>query len=271
MSKLNHPTKKLGKRAPRIDRHTLRLATYLTPQVPPPPLEAGYIDKVKRWPLFGNDVLGDCVPAASAHMIQQWTAYAGSEVVLSDHDVIHAYEKIGGYVPGDPSTDNGCNMLDALKYWRKCGFQGHKIRAYVSVDPWNRREMQQAMFLFGNLYCGLQLPLAAQDAPAKGPHGEPCWELAPEGPVGDASPGGWGGHCIAVIGFSDNRSERPGMMVVSWGELYAMTWRFQRAYTDELYAIVTDDWIAKSGKSPSGLDLKQLLIDLSAVTDDTKK
>jgi hypothetical protein len=45
-----------------------------------------------------------------------------------------------------------------------------------------------------------------------------------------------------------------------------MTWAFQQAYFDELYAVVTPDWIAANGNAPSGFDLAQLQSDLSEIT-----
>jgi hypothetical protein len=37
-----------------------------------------------------------------------------------------------------------------------------------------------------------------------------------------------------------------------------MTWSFFQRYCDEVYAIVSKDWIEASGKTPLGMDLAQL-------------
>jgi len=181
-------TRKLGKRAPRLDPRNLKLARYLKPTLPAAPPAAGYIAKVKSWPMMLNDTLGDCVIAAAAHCIEQWTTYAKTPVVLTDDQVLQGYEAVGGYIPGDPSTDNGCDMLTACKYWQTTGFGRHKIAAYVQVDPLNLTEIKQAIYLFGNVYAGWQLPLSVQSSN--------IWSVPSTGANGDASPGTWGGHCL---------------------------------------------------------------------------
>ena len=55
--------------------------------------------------MFLNDSLGDCVIAAMAHMIMQWSYYAsgGSGMYTpTDQQVLAAYEILGGYQPGNP-------------------------------------------------------------------------------------------------------------------------------------------------------------------------
>src|ERR1700730_16198810 len=74
---------------------------------------------VPLWPMYGNDRLSDCACAAPGHMMEVFTDQVdGSARTLSDNDIIALYET-QGYNPADPSTDQGCNMLDVLKAWRK--------------------------------------------------------------------------------------------------------------------------------------------------------
>ena len=146
----------LGKGAPILDPRTLRLSKYLLPTVPLAPKRVNYSQGINVWPMYGNDQTGDCTIAASAHHVECWTNKSkGSPDLMSNASILKAYEDVGGYVPGDPSTDNGCFMLDVLNYWRKTGIGGHKIDAYVSVDPMNHEEMAQAIWLFGGVYLGL--------------------------------------------------------------------------------------------------------------------
>jgi hypothetical protein len=203
--------------------------------------------------MYLNDKLGCCVISAAAHMVQEWTAYAGNEQRLSDADVLKGYEDVGGYVPGDPTTDNGCDMITALNYWRQTGFGGHKIYAYASVNPRNEKEVEQATWLFGNLFVGLALPISAQQSTD--------WEVPSEGLTGDGSPGSWGGHCISSISNSDK-----GQTDVTWGGTIWETKGFRRSYCDELFAILTQDWIdALTQQAASGFNLAQLQADLKAL------
>lgn len=263
---LNVTKRQLGKRAPRLDGRTLKLAKYLTPSLPTPPLKAGYIDKVQTWPMYLNDELGDCVIAAAGHMIEQWTAFSSatsSPVLVTNKDILKGYEAVGGYVPGNPDTDNGCDMLTALKYWRRTGFGGHKVSAFVSVDYTNQKEVEQAIYLFGNVYIGLALPLTAQNPVTTEPSGLSCWQMTAEGTNGDASPGSWGGHCVPIVGYSSDPAGHPGVALVTWGEQYAMTWKFANTYVDEMWAVLSPDWFESNGDAPNGFNLDQLKADLA--------
>jgi len=247
-----HGPIKLGKKAPRIDKRTLKLAKYLKGGLPAAPAEVSWITKVPQpWNMFLNDKLGDCVLAACGHMIMQWSFFAGSPFVPSDDQILTAYEAVGGYDPGNPNTDNGADMLTALNYWRQTGVAGHKILAFASVDWTNRDEMRAAIQIFGNVYLGVQLPLSAQ--------GKPLWTVADGGIyTSGGEPGSWGGHCIPVMAESPETDS-----VITWGGITKMSHNFLTDYADEAFAVLSPEWLAANGQSPSGLDLDQLNQDLA--------
>jgi hypothetical protein len=210
--------------------------------------------------MYLNDQLGDCVIATCAHQIEQWTEYVGDPVLITDQDVLTGYEAVGGYVPGDPNTDRGCNIIDALNYWRKTGYGGHKIGAYAAVNLKDYTEILQAINLFGSVYIGVALPMSAASQ-------DKTWEVTKDYPNGDASWGSWGGHAIPIVGYNnDPSSPDHGYMVVSWGRTYSMTFNFFTAYVDEAYAIFSLDWINGVGKAPNGIGINDLVIDLSKIT-----
>lgn len=242
---------KLGKRAPKLDKRTFMMSRYLPAILPPPPVETdGYVTKVPSWPMYLNDQLGDCVAAAAGHVVNQETYYAsGSENIPTDNDILKTYEAVGGYVPGDPWTDQGMNMLDYLNYWRKVGVGGHKILGFASIDLARRDQIMHAVQLFGNVYLGVQLPISAQD--------QSVWKVPPGGPFGDGSPGSWGGHCVPMM-FAGAQSS----VVVTWGQTIHMTWDFLATYADEAYVVLSNDWIKANGISPSKFNITQLKEDL---------
>jgi len=265
MSKINLSKMKLGKNPPKRDPRTLKLAKYIK-AVPPPPPEAGFITKIDNWPMMLNDSIGDCTIACAGHMIEQWTTYAQrSATIPTDKQILGAYQAVSGYNPNDPSTDNGAVVLDVLKYWRKSGIAKHKILAFVLVDSKNRQEIEQAVSLFGNCYIGIGLPISAQN-PDQGVNGYPVWNVPPTGPTGDGAPWSWGGHAIPIVGFGTDIQGNKGSMVVTWGQLYDMTWGFMQNYCDEAYAVLSQDWIESTGLAPSGFDLAQLQKDLGEIT-----
>jgi hypothetical protein len=258
---------KLGKLAPRIDSRTLLMAKY-TQELPPAPKfeiwtavpQDTYPDP---WPMFANDRLGDCVPAAAGHQIAAWTANAGNPFMPEECDILKAYEDIGGYVPGQPWTDQGCFMLDALNYWRKTGIAKHKIGAFVALDLQNKIdgpthrivEIMQAVWLFGGAYIGLGLPITARC--------QDIWTVPDGGPDagGNNAPWSWGGHCVPVVEYS-----RTGVKVITWGRELWASWHFIYQYCDEAYGILSPDWISTAGTSPNGFDLATLAKDLDAIT-----
>jgi len=246
----------LGKLPPRRDPRTFKLARYLR-DCPPAPEQCFYQQRVHDWGMMLNDQIGDCVIAAMGHMLEQWTTYAdGSPYIPTNQQILDAYRDISGYVLGDPSTDNGCDLLTSLSYWRKTGLSYHKIAAFAEIHT--LEELHQAVYLFGNAIIGLALPQTAQD--------QTQWFIDDTDPALSV-PGSWGGHCVPIVGYDENLET-----CISWGGKLSMTPNFFRRYSDEAYAVVSADWIEKNadagadGKSPSGFDIAQLEADLQQIT-----
>ena len=248
----DHSKMKLGKAAPRHDRRTLQMANYLRADLPPAPPQMDYGAKVNTWPMMANDHIGDCTCAAAGHLIEDWTANAGKLVIVSTAAVIEAYSAITGYDPKTGKNDNGAVEIDVLNYWRQTGVGGHKIVAYVALEPSNREHVRDACFIFGGCYIGLALPMSAQT--------QDVWSVPPGGATGAGAPGSWGGHAVPVVAY-DVR----GLTVVTWGALKRMTWEFWDAYCDEAYAIYSTDFLEPNEKAPNGFDMAALLRDLGLV------
>ena len=242
----------LGKKAPRFDKRTLRLSKYLGESLPTPPYLTTWRAKISEWGMMLNDSEGDCTCAAAGHMVKQWTTYAGTPFTPSDDDVQKMYEVVSGYNPADPSTDQGTDMLTVLNYWRADGLASHKITAFASIEPGNRQQIEDAIYLFGNVYAGVQLPLSCQ--------GQATWEVPQEGTTGDGTPGSWGGHCVPIVSYG-----RLGLTCISWGAPLQMSWQFIATYADELYAVMSPDWIEPSGVTPGNFNRAALLADLAAL------
>jgi hypothetical protein len=240
---------KLGKKPPVIDKRTLRLKNYLAQPTPPPSVTS--YQKVASWPMYYNDKYGDCTCAAAAHMIQNWTANAATQIKPPNSTVLAFYEH---FVGTPPPPDEGCNMLSVLKYWRASGLDKHKVTAFAALDLQNQSQAKSAVYLLGGMYIGVELPnFAVQGDMLTVP-----WVVPPGGPVGDAAPNPKNGHCIPAVGYDADQ-----LWIVTWGELKSMGWDFYNAYADEAFAIVSQDFIGKSGVSPEGLNLKAMQADLA--------
>jgi hypothetical protein len=247
-------TYKLGKQRPQIDSRTLQFGAYLERGLAPPPATVDYSKKVAKWPMMGNDKYGDCTCAAAGHMIEEWTANTGEANILPDDTILKVYKHFAGNNP-----DAGANMLEVLKYWRKTGVGGDKIKAFTQLEPKNDIQLRDAVSIFGSAYIGVALPDFA--VPPNTDFLTIPWVVPGKGPIGNAAPNSNNGHCIPAVGY-DERS----IYVVTWGALKTMSWQFYNAYMDEAFAVLSPDWIDKKvGKAPSGFDMAGLEQDLQGI------
>ena len=245
---------KLGKLPPRLDPRTLRLASYLPAAMPPIPPARSWSASVRSWPMLANDICGDCTIASAGHLIQMWTSSHHHAIVPTDADILRAYSSVSGYNSADPSTDQGAVELDVLNYWRRHGIAGHKISAFVAVNPRNRAHVLAAIDLFGGIYAGFALPnsIQSQTGPGK------AWTVT-QGT--DAAPGSLGGHAVPVVDYA------PGAFAcVTWGAMQRMSDAFAATYMDECYALISEDWVNAHQGAPCGFDLESLQKDLRLVT-----
>jgi hypothetical protein len=215
-----------------------------------PPASINWDLNVKYWPMYGNADWGDCVFAMIGHAIQVLTANAGTEVRVSDDDVLKGYSDVTGFnknagPPGNNPTDQGTVIQDALNYWRKTGVGGHKILAFAEVDHTSETQMQQAAALFGVVLLGISFPASAGkqfDA------GVP-WDVA-------AYDGGIeGGH--AILGARYDQAKKQWYWI-TWGKEQPTTFAFISKYLEEAWVVASQEWVDATGSSPSGLDLAAL-------------
>jgi hypothetical protein len=240
-------TGKLGRRPPHPEathpRLKLRgLLDYRT--LPPIPDQVDYLSAIPNWPVFLNDRVGDCTCAAAGHMIEVWSRYGqGTTSVVSDADVLAAYEAVSGYTPTDPATDQGAVMQDVLDYWRTTGIGGHKILAFAQVDVTDLAEVYAALYLFGQVYVGVNIPQSAMD---QFDNGQPWRWVSRDGGI-------VGGHAVN-LGWRDGAA----LEVVTWGRVQALDEAWWRYYAEEAWVVVDAEWVSATGGSPEGLDVAAL-------------
>lgn len=233
-------------RTPHVpDKRDLRLKHYLT-SLTSVPASVDNSGAVKKWLMLLNDRLGDCVPAGLLHAIMLWTHKASGvkRFTATNTEALSTYEAVGRYVPGQPSTDLGCNERAALNYWRKTGVAGHKISAYAAVNPKNPDELRACVYWFGMSYLGVNLQQAQES--------QTTWDHVPGAPY-------VGGHCVILVAMDSLGNGK----VVSWGRVYDVTWAFLVAQCEEAWAVLSPDWMGKDSHAPNGLDLPSLKADLA--------
>lgn len=245
----NHPIYRLGKAAYRHDPRTLRLANYLTPDLPDPPPSLTQSDRVPSWPMYANDRLSDCTIAAQAHMVQLWTALAGLRVTPDEQQVVDTYMRLSGGV------DSGLVELDVLRDWRSNGLNGETLLGFAAVDSQDTRRIRQAMALAGGVYCGAELPIAWQQA-TQATQDNIAWDVDPNGSTdGPWAIGSWGGHAYNAVDY-----DQRGIRVVTWGRLVLLTWAAAVRYQSEVWAAIPSSWRTTP---PAGVDVDKLLADLA--------
>jgi len=253
-------TRKLGKLAPKPHPKALKLSRYIT-GLPAPPAKVYREYKIpnQAWGMDANDKVGDCTCAAAAHMLMLVTSHTGTIVVPTTEQVLGLYSAVTGYdasqtLPdGSNPTDNGAAVSDVLEYWRTQGLAEHKILAWAQIDHKNLVQIKQAIWLFGAVDIGVNLPSSAM---LQVQNNQPWDIVEPDG-------GNDGGHCIPLFGYGSD-----GTTSVTWGALQQMSWDWYLKYCDEAYAVITPDWFDQvTQKTPSGFDIATLQSDLTRLRE----
>jgi hypothetical protein len=268
---LVHPvtgkTVRLGRNRPRARSPRLKLRNYLMRALAPPPASRDYTpaSQAALAEMYMNDTLGDCVIAGIGHVVGVLTSNAGDPFLYTDDQIVALYSAIGGYDPsqtqpdGSNPTDNGCDEETALNYWQNNGAPAgsHQIAGSISIDPTNQEEIQTALYLFENLYFGIELPDAWIN-PFPSAAGF-IWDVA-----GDPDPEN--GHCVIGACY-----DYTGVGIDSWGMLGMITYAAIAQYCAQsangaLYSVISEDSIAlATAKAPTGFDWSQLTADFDSL------
>jgi hypothetical protein len=252
---------KMGRKRPIARGMKLSMANYLKLGMPLPPPACNYRDaaEVALANVYGNDTLGDCVIAGIAHLIGVFTGNSGEPVLFTLPQIIKLYSAIGGYVPGDESTDNGCDEETALNYWENNGFPDgeNKVSGIISVNPNEPRIYRTALWLFENLFFGCELP---DEWITPFPSGNGFkWGVA-----GPANPDN--GHCFIGCAYKEE-----GIIIDSWGMFGVVTDAAIQYYMNQnqggqMFCVISPEIIKKAIlKAPSGFDWTQLVADFDSL------
>ena len=134
------------------------LEKYVKNYIPLPPRAFDYSNRVADYPMALNDTLGDCTIAGIIHMLQLAYAEVGETFDYpGDKAVREAYMALTG------GQDTGLVEHDVLQTWMKKGLFNNKITAYIPINIKNRKEMAFALYSFGSLYLGANMPYNAEE------------------------------------------------------------------------------------------------------------
>lgn len=242
---------KLGRRPADPKKRTVQFRNHFRASATPPPDKVDYTAKAMAslGRMFLNDQYGDCVIAGKYHALGVWTGNDSSAVVTpTDQEVHQQYQSICG--PGD----NGCVITNVLDTFQQRGLPAngvvHKIDGYCSVDWTNKLEVQVALYLFGALTIGINLPSEWANNAQPGA----VWTPTRSGIVG--------GHDVTIVGY-----DQVGVQISTWGMVLTIRWDafLSRVWVEECYALLSPDWYGSDKLAPSGVNADTLKADLAAL------
>lgn len=240
---------------PSAEPPRLRFGAYFNATaLPPIPEVFGHYDVIAptSWLILGNASYSDCTIAGAMHATMLWNRIANRQVTFTEADALDDYRDACGYIIGDPSTDNGGDMVTVAKYWRDVGMRDdtgarHKIAAYLQIDAANLDHVDAACYLFGAIGLGVSLPDSAE---TQFDHGQP-WHLVVNDLATDY-------HYVPCVGKAINRK------VVTWGALQDAEEPWLVTNLKEAIAYISLEDMT-NGKTIEGFDIAQLQSDLAAL------
>jgi hypothetical protein len=257
-------TLKLGRKHPDYSKHRNWLEDYLTVTQPPStwPHFKPEVDRVSNviWPMYENDIYGDCTIAGMAHLYGALSKFGqGSESMFTNEQITSVYERnCPGFDPVNDTGDDGCNMQAVLQDQVTNGMvdilgKTHKVLAYAQLKAIGPKWLAVALDVFGSVYVGVNLPASAQSQfGANQP-----WTYVKGSPI-------VGGHCIPLQATNESHNiyKVPSFTFVTWGSTVDATWPWCNTYIEEAWVVLTEDWLNVNGDTIDGFDLAQLQADM---------
>ncbi|MEO8861242.1 MAG: hypothetical protein ABI358_07450 [Ginsengibacter sp.] len=146
-----------------------------------------------------------------------WTSNIGKLHKPTTKAIVQSYSDITGFNAETDGQGKSVEAIKALKHWRKKGIAGHKIIAFAKLDFKNRRQLLQAIYLYGGCYVGINLPKSAE----KQYFDSKKWTVPRSRTKGDGAPGSWLGHALTITGYRKNE-----LRAITWGKEMIMTMDF---------------------------------------------
>jgi hypothetical protein len=244
-----------GRRSPDYSKPRLWLEDYKTAAIPNP-VYGTVVDRATGivFPMYLNNSIGDCTIAGLGHVEGAWTKIlkgSASELIFANQTIQNVYSAISGYIPGQPSTDTGCEISDVLAYWMNTGIpdtsgKNHILSSYAQIATPDQATLNWALKNFGTVYLGINCPESAETQFSQGLP----WTYVQGSPIA-------GGHCITLQ--SNPSSGNYG--VTTWGTLQMADQGFLDHYLEEAWVPIGADWLNAADKTVTGLNVSQLMAD----------
>jgi hypothetical protein len=238
-----HPTRALARAVPRALNISLPQALAWFPTNVPVPTHLN----------VGANGIGDCVTAALDNTIIVQSTAVGYPDYPSDAATLAQYERVGGYQPGNPATDQGEWPLSAELDWTTHPLEGVRAISFAGVNFRSIAAIERGVFLYGSVQLSVALPLSAVDQFTIGQ----TWDVS-TGPR--AAPYSAGGHELDIDGYDPT-----GPLALTWGRTVQLTWQWVDTYANQAFATLTNVWTYPTGRAPNGFSQSQLLTNLKTL------
>jgi hypothetical protein len=112
--------------------------------------------------------VGDCTCAEVDHTTKARQVAAGNtEVKSTAAEVLAALQRVTGFNPNDPNTDQGAEMQAVRDYWRRNGVtlggKPDKILLFAEVEHQDHMLVKWCIDRFGAVALGINFPASAMD------------------------------------------------------------------------------------------------------------
>lgn len=215
---------KLGKKSP-SNRDSLSFGDFLT-AIPASPL----VDFAPNYvyPMFGNNIWGDCVCADEGHSEQVTLGLlTGKQPVITINEIETWYKTQNPtWSPTSGAEGNGMDIQTFLEYL----VEQKKVLGFAKIDFKNVKLFQAAIYIGLSVKVGVQLQEIQQGAQFT----EGLWDYIPGSPI-------IGGHDICFVGYNESTQR---YQLVSWGKLIECTQSFVDNCVDEAWLPIRPEHIA---------------------------
>jgi hypothetical protein len=221
------------------------LKDYASASFPTPPRTFDYSHTVSNYPMALNDKLGDCTIAGVVHLLQLAYAEVGETFNYPGDDAVEeTYFTLSG------GEDSGLVEHSVLQHWLKNGLFETNIVGYAPVNIRDPKEMADALYAFGALYLGVEMPTEAEQQFETHQN----WHIdANSGPPA-------GGHCVVATGASPW-----GLEIITWGSVTSLSWEWWQRYASEAWVVIPEIYV-EAGHGPVwSVNLPQLQKDLRSL------
>ena len=194
--------------------------------------------KTMSFPIYGNDLYGDCMMAAAEHGDSTFSGNVGTESTFDPSLTVSSYLKLSG-------GDNGLNSGQIISAWEQGlpGVPAARIMDALNIDTTNTILMQNAIYLFGGVFFTLDVP-------------DDWYNYFTTGYVWDApaKADGNNGHGVWLNGVNTSSNYH----METWGSYVWITPAGVPDCDPGGFVVFSRRWFNANGIAPNGLSYSQL-------------